>query len=214
LVEREFTVAVFVVHQGMVLLHWHRRLGLWLPPGGHIDPGELPDEAAVRETLEETGLAIELLDAPWGGPVASPVLRGPALPGPLPGSREPGAPRPEGSRVERAQRATLEGVENSDRPGKGWTLGPRRLAQPLGVQLEDISPGHQHIDLIYLARPRAPKAPAAPPTPGGALPPPALRSEAHNPEGRPGWFTPGAWRALPVTAEVDRWATAAVDACA
>jgi hypothetical protein len=168
-VEREFTVAVFVVHQGMVLLHWHRRLGLWLPPGGHIDPGELPDEAAVRETLEETGLAIELLDAPWGGPGASPALRGPALP------------------------------------------GPRRLAQPLGVQLEDISPGHQHIDLIYLARPRAPDGAAAA---GGAAQPPGLRSEAHNPEGRPGWFTPAAWRALPVTAEVDRWATAAVYACA
>jgi NUDIX domain len=201
LVEREFTVAVFVVHQGMVLLHWHRRLGLWLPPGGHIDPGELPDEAAVRETLEETGLAIELLDAPWGGPVASPVLRGPAPPGPPPGSSELGAP---------AGACTGRGAA-SERPGKGWTPGPRRLAQPLGVQLEDISPGHQHIDLIYLARPRAPDTPG---TPGGAVPPPELRSEAHNPEGRPGWFTPGAWRALPVTAEVDRWATAAVDACA
>jgi hypothetical protein len=89
--------------------------------------------------------------------------------------------------------------------------GPRRLAQPLGVQLEDISPGHQHIDLIYLARPRAPDGAAAA---GGAAQPPGLRSETHNPEGRPGWFTPAAWRALPVTAEVDRWATAAVYACA
>ena len=89
--------------------------------------------------------------------------------------------------------------------------GPRRLAQPLGVQLEDISPGHQHIDLIYLARP-VPRA--GPPAPGGQSPSPGLRAEAHNPEGRPGWFTPADWRALPVSAEVDRWATAAVDACA
>src|SRR5688500_10821251 len=104
----------------MVLLHWHRRLGLWLPPGGHIDPGELPDEAAVRETLEETGLAVELLDAPWGGPGASPALRGPALPGPPPGSSE---------RSERPGKGWSPGPppgssERSERPGKGWSPGP------------------------------------------------------------------------------------------
>ncbi len=38
------------------VLHLHKRLGLWLQPGGHIDPGEPPWEAAVRETNEETGL--------------------------------------------------------------------------------------------------------------------------------------------------------------
>ena len=31
---REFTVAVFVIHDGQVLLHWHRKLQRWLPPGG------------------------------------------------------------------------------------------------------------------------------------------------------------------------------------
>jgi 8-oxo-dGTP pyrophosphatase MutT (NUDIX family) len=41
---------------GRVLLHRHKRLGRWLQPGGHLDPGELPSEAAVRETHEETGL--------------------------------------------------------------------------------------------------------------------------------------------------------------
>lgn len=39
-----------------VLLHRHRRLGLWLQPGGHIDAGEDPLAAAVRETWEETGV--------------------------------------------------------------------------------------------------------------------------------------------------------------
>jgi 8-oxo-dGTP pyrophosphatase MutT (NUDIX family) len=39
-----------------VLLHRHKRLGRWLQPGGHLDPGEHPAEAAVRETTEETGL--------------------------------------------------------------------------------------------------------------------------------------------------------------
>jgi len=58
---RHFTVAVFVVFEGTLLLHRHRRLGKWLPPGGHVEPSELPDEAAVREVLEETGVPIRLL---------------------------------------------------------------------------------------------------------------------------------------------------------
>ena len=41
-----------------VLLHLHRRLGRWLQPGGHIEPGESPVDAAVRETLEETGVGV------------------------------------------------------------------------------------------------------------------------------------------------------------
>jgi 8-oxo-dGTP pyrophosphatase MutT (NUDIX family) len=57
---RHFTVAVFVVRDGRVLLHWHRKLGMWLPPGGHIERNELPDEAAAREVLEETGVEVEL----------------------------------------------------------------------------------------------------------------------------------------------------------
>jgi 8-oxo-dGTP pyrophosphatase MutT (NUDIX family) len=39
-----------------VLLHRHKRLGLWLQPGGHVDAGETPWDAAQREVLEETGL--------------------------------------------------------------------------------------------------------------------------------------------------------------
>lgn len=48
-----------------VVLHRHKRLGLWLQPGGHLDEGEWPHEAAVRETVEETGLAVA---HPPGGP--------------------------------------------------------------------------------------------------------------------------------------------------
>ena len=32
--------------------------GTWGPPSGHIDFGEKPEETAIRETLEETGLRI------------------------------------------------------------------------------------------------------------------------------------------------------------
>ena len=59
--DRHFTVAVFVQWEGKILLHFHRKLGMWLPPGGHIEQGELPDNAAVREVLEETGSEVELV---------------------------------------------------------------------------------------------------------------------------------------------------------
>ena len=60
LLTRDFTVAVFVVWRECILLHKHPKLGIWLPPGGHIESNELPEEAAIRETLEESGVAIAL----------------------------------------------------------------------------------------------------------------------------------------------------------
>jgi 8-oxo-dGTP diphosphatase len=41
---------------GRVLLVDHRKAGLWLPPGGHVDPGEDPRDTVVREAAEELGL--------------------------------------------------------------------------------------------------------------------------------------------------------------
>jgi 8-oxo-dGTP pyrophosphatase MutT (NUDIX family) len=52
------TASAFVVGPRGVILHRHRRLHRWLQPGGHVEPGELPTEAAVRECTEETGLAV------------------------------------------------------------------------------------------------------------------------------------------------------------
>lgn len=59
--EREFTATTYVVHNGKFLFVYHEKLQKWLPPGGHIEPNETPEEAAVREVLEETGVHIELL---------------------------------------------------------------------------------------------------------------------------------------------------------
>ncbi len=100
-VSRDFTVAVFVVHERRVLLHHHPKLGRWLPPGGHIELHELPDDAARREVREEAGIDVELIGdrgLPW------------------------------------------------DFPGQ-----PCQLIRPAGIQLESISPGHEHIDLVYFA---------------------------------------------------------------
>lgn len=47
-------VAYFVVMDGAhVLLGDHRLSGLWLPSGGHVEPGEHPRETARREAREE-----------------------------------------------------------------------------------------------------------------------------------------------------------------
>ena len=137
-------MAVFVVRDGKVLLHWHRKLGMWLPPGGHIERDELPDEAAVREVLEETGVEVELM-----------------------GERR-------------------EDVE-----------GPVQLHRPAGVQLEDIGPGHQHIDLIYFARPKGSTN---------------IRDEFST--DRVGWYAPEDWDGMAVNAEVRDWCERALASAA
>ena len=57
---RHFTATTIVVYQQKALLHLHKKLDKWLPVGGHIDENELPEEAALREVKEETGLEVEL----------------------------------------------------------------------------------------------------------------------------------------------------------
>ncbi len=52
------TASAVVTGSRGTVLHLHRRLGRWLQPGGHVDPGESAPEAALRETVEETGLEV------------------------------------------------------------------------------------------------------------------------------------------------------------
>lgn len=98
----DFTVAIFVVHEGRVLLIHHRQLDRWLPLGGHIELDEDPEQAALREAREESGLEVELI-----------------------GERPP-------------------------------TTGPgtRALIAPRFLDIHRINPTHEHIGMIYFARPR------------------------------------------------------------
>ena len=98
----DFTVAIFVVEKGKVLVIHHRGLNKWLPLGGHIELNEDPEAAAIRETREESGLDVELI-----------------------GDRPP---------------TTEEGT--------------RALIAPRFLDIHRISKTHEHIGMIYFARPK------------------------------------------------------------
>ncbi len=56
------TLTYAVSGDRVLLIHRRRdpHQGLWVAPGGKLEPGESPHEGAVREIYEETGLRIEL----------------------------------------------------------------------------------------------------------------------------------------------------------
>jgi 8-oxo-dGTP pyrophosphatase MutT (NUDIX family) len=98
----DFTVAIFVVNQGRVLVIHHRKLDRWLPLGGHIELDEDPEQAALREAWEESGLEVELI-----------------------GERPPTTGR-----------------------------GTRALIAPRFLDIHHITDTHEHIGMIYWARPK------------------------------------------------------------
>jgi 8-oxo-dGTP pyrophosphatase MutT (NUDIX family) len=59
--EKQFTATVYIIEENKVLLLLHPKLKKWLPPGGHLETGELPPDCAIREAFEETGLRVELI---------------------------------------------------------------------------------------------------------------------------------------------------------
>ena len=58
------TGLVLTPARDQVLLVYHHKFQKWLPPGGHLEPNELPHECALREVREETGVNARLI--PYG----------------------------------------------------------------------------------------------------------------------------------------------------
>jgi 8-oxo-dGTP pyrophosphatase MutT (NUDIX family) len=71
-IERRVAVVFLVDPQGRILMQ-HRDANAnvspnqWGLPGGKIEDGETPDEAARREVLEETGLSVPKVEHLWSG---------------------------------------------------------------------------------------------------------------------------------------------------
>ena len=60
---RHFCASVFLINpeDKRILLVKHKKFNKWVQPGGHIEDEETPEEAALRETYEETGIKVKLL---------------------------------------------------------------------------------------------------------------------------------------------------------
>ncbi len=63
-IESHYTATGFVLNKSgdRILFIFHKKLQIWLPPGGHIDAGEFPHDAVIREVFEETGVRAKIVD--------------------------------------------------------------------------------------------------------------------------------------------------------
>jgi len=61
--KRHFCASVFVINpeNKKILLVHHKKFHRWVQPGGHIENEETPEETALREVYEETGVKVKLL---------------------------------------------------------------------------------------------------------------------------------------------------------
>ena len=60
---KQFCASAFIINPAdkKILLIKHKKFNKWVQPGGHIEENETPEEAALREVYEETGIKIRLL---------------------------------------------------------------------------------------------------------------------------------------------------------
>ena len=66
---KSITATVYVINDGKVLLHQHKKYKTWFPLGGHIEEDEFPHEAAVREVKEESGFDVTLIETELAPPI-------------------------------------------------------------------------------------------------------------------------------------------------
>ena len=61
--KRHFCASAFIIDPitKKILLVKHKKNRKWTQPGGHMEANETPEEAALREVYEETGLRVRLL---------------------------------------------------------------------------------------------------------------------------------------------------------
>ena len=61
--KRHFCASAFIInpYTKKILLIKHKKNGKWTQPGGHLEGNETPEETALREVYEETGLRVRLL---------------------------------------------------------------------------------------------------------------------------------------------------------
>ena len=59
--KKHFTASAIIISKKKVLLVNHKKLGVWLYPGGHIEDNETPDQTVIREVKEETSLDVEII---------------------------------------------------------------------------------------------------------------------------------------------------------
>lgn len=102
-----------------------------MPPGGHIDENETPEETAKRECKEETGLDVEIVgDDDWLS---------------------------NNTTIQQSDNQTIKLIPDlfAHCPEEG-----RMLKKPIAMLLENIpdcpernEPAHEHMDFLFLARP-------------------------------------------------------------
>lgn len=56
----EAAIGIVVTSHGKIVVTKRMDTPMWVLPGGGIDSGETPEEAVIREVLEETGLTVEV----------------------------------------------------------------------------------------------------------------------------------------------------------
>ena len=63
MLERQYCASAYTIdfENKKVLLMYNKKLNKWLQPGGHIEGKETPEETAIRETFEETGIKIKII---------------------------------------------------------------------------------------------------------------------------------------------------------